>query len=638
MVVVAGGVVAAFFLAIYAVKQYPMPIGWDTPRYLDQANLVAAHGLGGVPQHLPPPIKTLPSRGGFPILVLSLSSLFHAGPFTMAAVVAPAAATAVALAAGALVTWTLRRPAWEAAAVAVMVGTSSVVIRLMAPETYTDNLFAAAVLVAALVAVISATRSGEGFWAAAILLGAAGIAHGPSFAVVVVAVALVALALLPASVRAWRTNETSLVATPSARLAGILAGAAALTAAGIFGVLRVAPDTPKLSRGELSKKLHDDVPLYRYWLTAPLAAVGVWALGQTGVRTDGSPDEDGAARRAGRLLLLLLLLAWSAVSVSGVVLFLLGRNSPAHRFLSFLLPLPILVAVAVLAVGGWIGRRIGRRAGVAVIVAGVLGLGAVGVLEYYVELPSPSRGVEWIDPAKIHDAVDAAAYLRGAGVPESTPVVYVIDDTGPNPLSYVPEMTYMLRSVLPAGRVPNTYVYVGNPERYLAGRPTYRPHPATYDANVNRFWPTVQALLPRHPVALLLASYNPLYGVMAERHPDWVVGTDVLVLSGPRPASPVASPGIPTGPRTLAAGVAAGGGTLVILTLIGLGWVIALMPRTLCPFERLALAPAVGIAFLILGGIAGDAVGLRLVGVAGASIPIGAGLLGYAAARLRPAA
>ena len=40
LIAVTGGLVAAFFLAIYALKQYPMPIGWDTPRYLDQTNLV----------------------------------------------------------------------------------------------------------------------------------------------------------------------------------------------------------------------------------------------------------------------------------------------------------------------------------------------------------------------------------------------------------------------------------------------------------------------------------------------------------------------------------------------------------------------------------------------------------------------
>src|SRR2546430_12758899 len=65
LVALAGAGVAAFFLFLYWVKQYPMPIGGDTPRYLDQASLVAAHRLAGVPEELPPPLKTLPSRGGF---------------------------------------------------------------------------------------------------------------------------------------------------------------------------------------------------------------------------------------------------------------------------------------------------------------------------------------------------------------------------------------------------------------------------------------------------------------------------------------------------------------------------------------------------------------------------------------------
>src|SRR5690242_4527747 len=63
LVALAGGLVAAFYLGLYWSKRYNMPIGWDTPRYLDQVNLVAAHGLRGVPHQLPPPIKTLPSRG-----------------------------------------------------------------------------------------------------------------------------------------------------------------------------------------------------------------------------------------------------------------------------------------------------------------------------------------------------------------------------------------------------------------------------------------------------------------------------------------------------------------------------------------------------------------------------------------------
>ena len=195
VVAVAGALVAAFFLGLYWAKHFDMPIGWDTPRYLDQANLVAAHGLAGVPDELPPPIKTLPSRGGTPIVLLTLSSLFGVSTFKVAAVVPPAAAMALALAAGALVTWTLRRGPWSLAAVALLVGTSAVVIRLMAPETYADNLFAGAILTAALVPLLASALGGGGFVAAVILIGAGAIAHSASFAVVALALVLGALVL-----------------------------------------------------------------------------------------------------------------------------------------------------------------------------------------------------------------------------------------------------------------------------------------------------------------------------------------------------------------------------------------------------------------------------------------------------------
>ena len=120
MAAVAAGV-AVFFLAIYKVRHYPMPIGWDTPRYLSQTNFVAERGLTSVPHALPPPSKTLTSRAGFPVMVLSLSSLFGVSTFKTAAIVPAVAAVAIALAAGALVSASLRRPAWEAAVVAVLV-------------------------------------------------------------------------------------------------------------------------------------------------------------------------------------------------------------------------------------------------------------------------------------------------------------------------------------------------------------------------------------------------------------------------------------------------------------------------------------------------------------------------------------
>jgi hypothetical protein len=653
LVAVAGGLIAAFFLGLYWVKRYNMPIGWDTPRYLDQTNLVAAHGLSGVPQALPPPIKTLPSRGAFPVTVLTLASLFGLSTFKLAATVPVAAVMALALAAGAVVTWTLRRGAWTLAAVSLIVGTSAVAIRLMAPETYTDNMIAAAILVAALVPLLSTATGGGGFAAAVLLFGVGAVAHGPSFAIVALAVFATAVVAGPASWRAWRRRDAELVGTPSARLAGAVAGGGAVALVAFFGILRAPPDTPKVSRGELIKKLREDVPLYRYWLTAPLAALGAFALasGTLASRAAVTPERaHGAAGGVGTAdgrrslfgwaaepsrLLLVVLLSWTAVTLVGVALFLSGRNAPAHRFLSFLIPVPVLMAVGVLWIGWQVSTRARRAAGAAVVAAAVLALGAVGYHDLYSTLAGPSRGVEWLDQGKVQDAATAAAYLAAAGVPTSAPVVFVVDDPGPNPLSFVPEMAYMLRAVLPADRLPHAYIYVGNPDRYLAGRPTYRDHPRTYNANVNRFWPTVRRLLPRHPVALVLSSYNPMYGAEAARRPDLVVAPNVLALSGPKPATPVAAPPIPTGPRGAAQGVLVGLATLVAVTLIGWGWSFALMPRSGRSFQIFALAPALGLAALLAAGILADAVGVRMVGLSGAMIPILAGAAGGAAAVLR---
>jgi hypothetical protein len=133
-------------------------------------------------------------------------------------------------------------------------------------------------------------------------------------------------------------------------------------------------------------------------------------------------------------------------------------------------------------------------------------------------------------------------------------------------------------------------------------------------------------------VALLLNAYDPLYGVMARAHPDWIVAPNVIALHGPRPAMPVAAPPLPSGRRTPLGGIALGAGALIVVTLVGLGWSTALGPRSLRPFELLALAPSFGIALLILAGVLFDAIGLRLTGWQGALIVVMTALAGGAVA------
>jgi len=276
-------------------------------------------------------------------------------------------------------------------------------------------------------------------------------------------------------------------------------------------------------------------------------------------------------------------------------------------------------------------------AGAAVVAVAMAGVAVLGIRELYVTLPG-KRGVEWIEYHKIEETANAVAYLDTEKVPADTPVVFVVDDGGNNPLSNIPELAYITRAALPADRLLHSWFYVGNPENYLAGRPTHRTHPQTYDANSDAFWRPLAAMLRRRasgPVALLLRSLTPFYGSMLAKHPDWEVAPGVIVLSGPRPPHPL-GPGIaPYGMRTVPQGVALSLGTLIVLALIGLGWAVALLPSGLRSFEVLALALAFGIGFLLFSGILLDAVGIRLAGWGGTAAVALAGASGWAAATFR---
>jgi hypothetical protein len=646
--------VAGFYFLLYPAKGYPMPIGWDTPRYLDQTNIVAVHGLSGVPARLPPPGKTLASRAAFPVIVLSLSSLFTASTFKLAQTVPLAAATATALAAAAFVSACLRRREWEFAAVALVIGLSPQLIRLVAPETYTDNLFLTALAFAALVPTLFAVRDGRGSLAAVLLLGAGALAHLLFFGALMAVLALVAAAYLPASWRARRVERTGAWDTPAGRLGLVVGGAAGMAAVGMFGLLRKAPDTPFLSPGELDKKLREDIPLYLYPVTAPLAALGAAFVGLAAglgprppKRSSPGVASPGATDRFGARFLLTVLGAWVAVVLAGLALFgIFGANVPPHRFLAMLLPLPILAALGILGLARWVSslegaarRSLSRRAAAAVIVAGLGGLAILGYRDYYVTLPS-KRGVEWIEFHKIEETTNAVAYLDAMGIPSDRPVVFVVDDFGVNPLSDIPEKAYIVRSALPADRLEHSWFYVGSPDNYLARRPTHRDRPRTYNVNSDSFWNPLRTLLassPRPPVALLLNSLTSFYGQELSRHPGWEAAPGVIVLQGPRPATPIPAGIPPWGLRTVPQGVFLSVGTILLLALIGLGWAVALLPAGVRSFELLALGPAFGIGFLLFAGVLVDAVGIRLTGLGGTSAVLLAGGTGWVLglARLR---
>jgi hypothetical protein len=638
--VLAATLLSAFFLGLYLKDGYEMPIGWDTARYLSQTNLAAEYGLGSVQRIDPPPQRILASRVAFSVVDLSLSSLFSVDRFKVAATIPVAAAIALALSAGVLVTATFGFGGWVAAAIALVVGLSSNVIRLFAPEAYTENLLAGATLLAGVAILAAARFDSRAVVAATVLFLAGALSHGASAAIAGGAVAVAGLVFLPSSLRAVRRKTARLLDTLPGRAMVVGALALTLVAAVLFGLLGVVPDRFVVPRITLQGKYGVDLPLYRLPVMLPLATLGVAASLAFVTRRRWEPRnrEVGSSHAwASPPVTLVLLLGWAAVCAGGILAFHLGRTSPAHRFLAFTLPLPVFVGMGVLTMARLAGRgRSGRVASAAVAIAGVAAVGLLAFRILYVELPR-DRGVLWIDTSKIEVAANASAYLDAAGVPRESPVVFIVEDTGPQPTAYVPLMANMIRAVLPPERIPHTYVYLGDPQRYLAGEPTLKDVPPFYNKASSFFYGPLRRVLAARPVALIASAFHPQFDSFVSENPGSIVAPGVARVDGPELGEPVGGVPIPRAPSSPFQLAALGAATLGVLALVGLGWALALLPSGARLFERVALSPSFGIAFLIVAGVVVDAAGLRLGGAGGVVSLLLAGVPGWAwaIARLR---
>jgi len=136
-------------------------------------------------------------------------------------------------------------------------------------------------------------------------------------------------------------------------------------------------------------------------------------------------------------------------------------------------------------------------------------------------------------------------------------------------------------------------------------------------------------------VALILRSFDPVYfASWVQAHPETIVAPNVAVVKGPTLAAPLPPAPFPVGGLgAIRVGFLAVV-SLAILSAIGLGWALSLLGTWLRPFEALAVAPAVGIAALVMVGVVVDAVGVRLAGIGGAGAPVVAGATGWVAAGL----
>lgn len=612
-------VVLGFYLSIYPARDFTVPIGWDQSEYLWRTRLAQEVGVAAIDRPLPAVPSPKSGRPGFPVVAAVLSSLGSVSPFRVAMALSTVMAAAIGLAAAGLVGTLLRRPLWEQSAVGLGVALSPLMVRLMSPEAYMDTMLAAAVFTAAAVPLALAVEDGRALLPAVLLVGAGAAIHWSFFGFLAVTVLVAGAVLLPASWVRWRRGDVGPLDTPTARLGQVLVGGAALGALAIFGVLGDHLPRPRLDPSELAKKLRRDLPKYRFAFTLPVAALGaagLWwasrraeAAGKPGTRSEPRTPQERAR------FVLLWFLAWCAVVAAGVgARALLGLNVPAHRFLSFALPLPILGVLGVV----WAGRLLARglRAPVVAVLVVAAALAGAGLLAHRQWFGTRA----WTDPQVLSDVGVAAGYLDTAGVPPDRPVVFVVSTRDWNTAGL---LGHMVRAALPPERIPQAYLFVGRPQDYLAGRPSDW---AVSRASFERLRP----VLPRRPVAVAVAMPPETSLAWTQAHPELVITERVAVVEGPSPPPGLRPAGPPVGGIPFRKLVAIAGGSLLALGLVGLGWTWALLRPWAGPAQVLALAPAVGVGVLVLGGIVTDRLGLRLQGVVGGTLPLvltGAGLV-----------
>jgi hypothetical protein len=626
LVLGSAAVVCVFFAGVY--RRIREPIGFDTPLYITQANLVARHGLAGVADLLiPRPHKLWTSRVAFPVTGLSLSGLFGTSIFTFAAVLPIGAIVIAASCAGAFASYALRRGAVTLAVVAVVVGTSVAMTQLVA-GTYQENLLAQAMFVTALVPLAGFVGGGRGLVAGAALLGAGGLAHQPTYGSMLAVLVLAVLVYVPISWRARRAGR-SWWSLPAVRLGAAVAGAGATTAAGIYGAVRTTPYPALLKRQEFEPKIRFLFPLYRLPFVVPVAVAGAVAEAQSiRRRRSGRPAPPATT------FFLVVSAAWTAVSLVGIAGYYLGRAWPAHRLLAFLLPLPVFAALGLLALARLAARRVTRPVAVAILAAGLVGAMAIGWVSLY--RAEARRGLVYLPVERLRDAQTAEAYVRVAGIPSSSPVVVLLDDRGPDPQLAIPALANQVRTVWDAATVERTWFYVGTPDNFVARQPTLLPEDTKrYNVVSNRFWKQLQPALSANPVALLLRSTNPSFDVYAAQHPDRVVAPNLIAIGAPGTVAATIAPGTPpTAPNGWVPATLWAVATLLTLGVIGSGWTVALLPADVRPFERVALASGVGLGFLVIAGTAVDPLGIRPAGVSGAFLITGTTMTGWVSAWL----
>ncbi len=617
----AGLFVFGTFIATYLFHDFGVPLGWDTPGYAWRTNVAEELGLREIGTPIPPPGPTNPGRPGFVTLASLLQNLGGGTPYHMAAVLPAVMAAAAGLAAGVLASMTLGRSAWVLAVVTVGVGVSPFLIHSINVEQYQDNALAIAISGLVVICASIATWDHRAILPAILFTAILGIVHWSFLQVMAAVLVIASFMLLPQSLRAWRAGEKRLAVTPSAGFILIALGGGLSAVLILNGLLGAELPAARLIRGQLVSKLNRDYPAYGLPLYVGAAMIGLWFT----IREANSDSLSGKRARG----LFALLLAWCMVLIGAFVGFgALHMALPMHRMLAFCIAIPLLAAIGLVSIGS-LGHQDWRPLGVTAVIL-ILGAATWWAGNRWFSFHPVMRGEQ------IRAAAAASGYLDASEVPVNRPIVFVVDDRGPAAWSRVWLEMHTLRAGMDPGRVAATHAHVGSVRSYLESRPDRVTHPVpggvrptVYSALSDSYFSSTRVVLRESPIALLINSGTQDYEAWVAANPQAMVTPGLAIVEGPPPTEAVRQEAArraamavkgssPSGVDLPILGLL----VLVLLSVVGAGWTDALLGGWLRTWEATALAPAIGAATLILGGVALNSLGLPLNGLSAIGVVV----------------
>jgi hypothetical protein len=587
--VLALGIFLFYFLA-YPIRHLTLPVGFDPPWYVWRAEHLTALGVGN---------GDLAARPGYPVLSAILGSLTDLSQLETTVVLSLVLVSVLSLAVGAFARSGLGFDRWRWV---VVVATTGVVLgptHLVGENL--SNALNVALEIAAVIPLAAFIAGGRGMAAAVVLLVASGMAHWDFVALFALVMGVAFLMAMPSSLRERERGMTA-VRTESGALATAAAWTGGLLLFVVGGVLRAPFRTMEIGNDELLFRRKFRTDLARLIVPAAAGLMGPWVVSGLGV-------SEGPERR--KRFTVRLLQAWTYVMAAGVVVGLVTFAIPPARFLAHLVALPgaIAVGVVVAAVAAWAGRRsltrgpwAGRLASVGVTAVALAALAVPGVLRWY-------RYPVLLEPAAVQQARTADRYLRM--LPPHQPVVYLVDYAGrPGSLSAVlKERT--IRMGLSPQRQLDAHIFVGALPDLLRGQRTPAPNERA-ERFTRRYWDDVRPLLGTQPPVVILRAMAGVGYRGAVSMGARVVAPGVAVLRGPAPAVDIAPAPPPKEVPSLPGGIAYGVAILALLWLAGAGWTRVLLGPGQAPETLATLAPVMGAAVLILGGLAAAELGVRL--------------------------